>query len=164
MTVESAAGGLRLHIPVHLRWGDLDAYNHVNNTAMLKLLEEVRIRAVWRRTDGPQLYPTAVLDSGAGSDVHSVIARQEIEYFAPVPYQSEPLDVEMWFGKVGGSSIEICYEVYSPVGTEPRTLYAKASAIIVLISADDGRPVRLSHEIREAWEPFVGEPVRYARR
>ena len=32
--------GPRLHIPIHLRWGDLDAFNHVNNTSMLKLLEE----------------------------------------------------------------------------------------------------------------------------
>ena len=42
------AGARRLHIPIQLRWGDLDAFNHVNNTSMLKLLEEARVRAFWR--------------------------------------------------------------------------------------------------------------------
>ena len=28
---------MRLHVPIPLRWGDLDAFNHVNNTSMLKL-------------------------------------------------------------------------------------------------------------------------------
>ena len=36
--------GARLHLPIHVRWGDLDAYNHVNNTSILKLLEEARVR------------------------------------------------------------------------------------------------------------------------
>ena len=34
------APGRRLHIPIHLRWGDLDAFNHVNNASMLKLPPE----------------------------------------------------------------------------------------------------------------------------
>ena len=158
------AAGLRLHVPIHLRWGDLDAYNHVNNASMLKLLEEVRIRAVWQGDDGAQQYPTAVLRSGAGGDINSVVARQEIEYFAPVPYQPEPLDVELWFARLGGSSVEICYEVYSPVGVTPRVKYAHASASIVVVGAETGRPVRLSDEHRAAWEPYLGEPIAYRRR
>ena len=30
----------RMHVPVRLRWNDLDAYGHVNNAAMLVLLED----------------------------------------------------------------------------------------------------------------------------
>ncbi len=88
----------------------------------------------------------------------SLIARQEIEYLAPVPYQREPIDVQMWFGKIGGSSAEVHYEVFSPVGA-PQTLYARASTVIVQVDAASGRPVRLSPETRAAWEPFVGEPL-----
>ncbi len=160
-------GGGRLHIPIHLRWGDLDAFNHVNNTAMLKLLEEARVRAFWTPEAGEQAPPTAVLESSIFSGVLTLIARQEIEYLAPVPYQRHPLDVQMWFGKLGGSSIEVCYEIMSPretAGETGQTLYARATTVVVKVDAGSGRPLRLTSEERAAWEPFLGEPILYAHR
>jgi acyl-CoA thioester hydrolase len=162
----AGSGGARLHVPMPLRWGDLDAFNHVNNTSMLKLLEEARIRAFWRSDgdDGEDAPPTAVLDSGIEHGVLSLIARQEIEYLRPVPYQRRPLDVQLWFGRIGGSSLEICYEVYSPIGVEPQELYARSSAVLVMVDAETGRPRRLTDEQREAWTPWLDEPIVYSRR
>ena len=157
-------GGSRLHIPIHLRWGDLDAFNHVNNTSMLKLLEEARVRAFWRPGPGEQAPETAVLSTGIDQGVLTLIARQEIEYLAPVPYQRRPLDVEMWFGKIGGSSIDVCYEVFNHAESEHRQLYARSTAVIVLVDAVTGRPVRLTPEMRAAWEPLLGEPIIYQHR
>lgn len=154
----------RLHVPIHLRWGDLDAFNHVNNASMLKLLEEVRVRAFWRPAADEDAPPTAVLDSGIDAGTLTLIARQEIEYLRPVPYQRNPLDVQLWFGKLGGSSIEVCYEVFSPVSPAGQDLYARASAVVVMVDAATGRPVRLTDEQRSAWEPYLGEPVVYAHR
>jgi acyl-CoA thioester hydrolase len=156
--------GQRLLIPIALRWGDLDAYNHVNNTSMLKLLEEARVRAFWASDTGERDFPTAVLTSGLEDGVISLIARQEIEYLAPVPYHREPLIVELWFGRLGGSSIEVCYEVYSPEGVKPRVLYARSSATLVVVDGASGRPRRLTDEMRQAWEPYLGDPVVYSRR
>jgi len=154
----------RLHIPIQLRWGDLDAFNHVNNTAMLKLLEEARVRAFWKPAPGEVAPPTAILDSGLSYGMLTLIARQEIEYLAPVPYQRHPLDIQMWFGKLGGSSIEVCYEVRPDAAAESDVLYARATTVIVLVDAASGRPVRLTPEMRSAWEPLVGEPLEYRRR
>ncbi|GAT73071.1 thioesterase superfamily protein [Microbacterium sp. HM58-2] len=156
--------GPRLHIPIHLRWGDLDAFNHVNNTSMLKLLEEARVRAFWRAGPGEEAPSTAVLDSGIDQGVLTLIARQEIEYLAPVPYQRRPLEVQMWFGKLGGSSLEVCYEVYNHPESDGRTLYARSAAVIVLVDAATGRPTRLTPEMREVWEPYAGEPIAFDRR
>lgn len=167
MTDTAAAAGRRLHIPIHLRWGDLDAFNHVNNTSMLKLLEEARVRAFWLPEPGEHAPDTAVLDSSLFSGVLTLIARQEIEYLAPVPYQRHPLDVQMWFGKLGGSSIEVCYEVRSPVesaGDAPQAIYARATTVVVKVDAESGRPLRLSPEERAAWTPYLGEPIDYAHR
>ncbi|WP_229384221.1 acyl-CoA thioesterase [Microbacterium allomyrinae] len=160
------AEGRRLHIPIPVRWGDLDAFNHVNNTSMLKLLEEARVRAFWIPEPGEDAPPTAVLDSSILSGVLTLIARQEIEYLAPVPYQRHPLDIQMWFGKLGGSSIEVCYEVLSPVETAApsQTLYARATTVVVKVDATSGRPLRLTPEERAAWEPFVGPPIEYPHR
>ena len=33
----------RIEVPVQLRWSDMDAYAHVNNVEMLRLLEEARV-------------------------------------------------------------------------------------------------------------------------
>jgi acyl-CoA thioester hydrolase len=158
---------MRLHIPIHLRWGDLDAFNHVNNTSMLKLLEEARVRAFWLPEEGETAPPTAVLQSGLRSGVLTLIARQEIEYYAPVPYQRHPLDVQMWFSKLGGSSIEVAYDVCSPVdtaGADGQTVYARAATTVVKTDAVSGRPVRLSPEERAAWEPYLGAPVAFSHR
>lgn len=158
-----AAGG-RLHIPIHLRWGDLDALGHVNNTSMLKLLEEARLRAFWLPEDGADAVPTAVFDmsvlEGGGSRA-TLVARQEIEYLRPVPYGHRPLDVQLWIGKIGGSSVEVCYEVFSPLGDAPQVLYARSSAVVVLVDTATGRPTRIEAHERAAWEPFLGAPISY---
>lgn len=157
----------RLHIPIHLRWGDLDAFNHVNNTSMLKLLEEARVRAFWSPEPGETAPSTAVLDSSIQSGVLTLIARQEIEYLAPVPYQRDPLDVQLWFGKLGGSSIDVCYEVCSPLETIAQgrqTVYARATSVVVKADASTGRPIRITPAERAAWEPFLGDPIVYAHR
>ncbi|WP_345802751.1 thioesterase family protein [Microbacterium sp. AZCO] len=166
-TVEATPQGRRLHIPIPLRWGDLDAFNHVNNTSMLKLLEEARVRAFWQPERGEVAPPTAVLDSGLHSGILTLIARQEIEYLAPVPYQRFPLDVQMWFGKLGGSSIEVCYEVCSPLETADagrQVTYARATTVVVKVDAATGRPLRLTTEERAAWSPYQGDPIVYTHR
>lgn len=154
----------RLHVPVHLRWGDLDAYGHVNNTSMLKLLEEARVRAFWMPERGEEAPSTAVIGGQGERGALTLIARQEIEYVRPVPYHRDPLDVQLWFSRLGGSSAEVCYEVFGPASAGEQELYAKASTTIVMVDAVTGRPVRLSDAERAAWEPFLGEPIAYAHR
>ncbi len=45
---------MRLHVPISLRWSDLDAYGHVNNASMFRLLEEARIQAFWIADHGDE--------------------------------------------------------------------------------------------------------------
>src|SRR5699024_11445017 len=87
-------------IPAHMRWTDLDAYGHVNNAAMLTLLEEARIAAFWSdgsSSDGSTAAigsaATKVLSGGPASDTRTLVARQEIEYLAPLDYSQKPVDV-----------------------------------------------------------------------
>ena len=149
----------RLQVAIPVRWSDLDAHNHVNNARMFTLLEEARIAAFWG--GGAASPPTAVLDTGAGADVLTLIASQQIEYRAPIPYHREPLDVELWLGRLGGASLQVCYEVFSPVGQEPRILYVRAATTIVLVDRDTGAPRRLPDAARAVWEPYLGEPLAF---
>ena len=153
----------RLHVAIPLRWSDFDAYAHVNNAEMLRLLEEARIQAFWRPDEGVGL-ATAILDARPGAETIGLIARQEVEYLAPIPYMRSPIDIEMWIGRIGGASIEICYEMFSPDGVTPRVLYTKAATTLVMVTAATGRPERITDGLREVWEPYVEAPVQFTKR
>lgn len=153
----------RLRVPVPLRWADLDAYGHVNNVEVLRLLEEARIAAFWRHPEAHEAWPTALLDAGPGAPTHTLVARQEIEYLLPLGYRREPVVVEMWIGHLGGASIDVCYEVTAVVEGE-RTVYVRAQTTLVLVDAATGRPRRIADDERTAWQPYVGEPVAMRRR
>jgi acyl-CoA thioester hydrolase len=155
---------MRLHVPTALRWADLDAYGHVNNASMLRLLEEARIQAFWADGEPAVGATTAVLDGRPGADTLTLIARQEIEYLAPIPYQRKPLDIQLWLGRLGGASLEVCYEVHSPENADDDILYTRASTTIVLVDAVSERPRRISDLERSAWEPYLDEPIAFSRR
>ena len=155
---------MRIHLEIPLRWSDFDAYAHVNNAEMLRLLEEARIQAFWRPDEGTDGSSTAIIDARPGAEVASLIARQEVEYLAPIPYMRQPIDIEMWIGHIGGASAEICYELFSPVGVSPRILYTRATTTIVMVTLATGRPTRISDELREAWSPYIEEPPAFTKR
>ncbi|MBX9245934.1 thioesterase family protein [Actinotalea ferrariae] len=161
----------RLHVPVPLRWADLDAYGHVNNVEVLRLLEEARIAAFWRHGEDVGTWPTAVLDAGPSAGTHTLVARHEVEYLLPVAYRREPLVVEMWVGRLGGASIDVCYQLTTgtparaavgPAGGGP--VFVQAASTLVLIDAATERPRRITAEERAVWEPYVEEPVAMRRR
>ena len=149
-----------MRVPVQMRWADLDAYGHVNNAAMLTLLEEARIAVFWTGEGGPVTSGAKVLAGGPGSDTHTLVARQEIEYLAPLSYSQEPVGVELWIGQIGGASLLVCYQVLTPTGE----VCARAATSIVKVDAGTGRPARFSDDEREALAPLVDDPVEFRRR
>lgn len=156
----------RIHVPVPLRWSDIDAYGHVNNAELLRLLEEARISAFWADAGGSTdtAHSTAVIAGGPGAQTITLIAGLQVEYLAPVPYGRQPLDVQLWIGRLGGASIEICYEVCSPVGDSDHLVYARASTTLVLVDAATEKPRRLTDAERSAWAAYVEDPVRFRQR
>lgn len=161
---------MRLHIPTSLRWSDLDAYGHVNNAQMFGLFEEARIHAFWAGGDGvaDDHFPTRILEGGPDAKTFTLIAHQEIEYLAPIPYLRDPLDIQLWIGHLGGASLDICYEVYSPLvragNVQPeQTLFCRAATTIVLVDSASMKPRRLTDSEREAVVPYVEAPVAFKK-
>jgi acyl-CoA thioester hydrolase len=157
---------VRITLQIPLRWSDFDAYAHVNNAEMLRLLEEARIQAFWRpdESEGPSSHATAIMDARPGAPTIALIARQEIEYLAPIPYMRAPIDIELWIGRIGGASMEVGYEIFSPVGVTPRVLFTRAATTLVMVTAATGKPTRVPAEIREAWQPYIEDPVEFSKR
>ncbi|KQV07775.1 acyl-CoA thioesterase [Leifsonia sp. Root112D2] len=163
----------RLHVPIPLRWSDFDAYGHVNNAEMLRLFEEARIHAFWVTDEGDGKaqvdtlgtpLTTRVLDGRPGAATLTLIARQEIEYLLPIPYLRQPIDIQLWLGRLGGASLEVCYEVHSPLEASDDLIFARATTTIVLVDAATQRPRRITATERAAWEPYLEAPVAFSRR
>ncbi len=168
----------RLRVPVQLRWSDMDAYGHINNVEMFRVLEEARIAAFWTHPhpgdDGG--WPTAVIDAGPDAATVMLVARQEIEYLHPLGYRRAPVIVELWIGHLGGASIEVCYEVHdgaggaeAPVPTgdgagAPAVVYARACTTLVLVDPATGSPRRLTVAERTSWAPYAGPLLALRRR
>lgn len=152
----AATGNRRVVVAVPVRWADIDAYGHVNNAAVATILEEARIAVLWAGGDGmPRI------DGGLDGGTVTLVARLEIEYLAPLPYTMQPVYVAMWVAHVGGTSLDIAYEV----GPEPEGEVAvRAVTTIALTDRTSGRPRRLTPAEREGFEAYLGEPPAFRRR
>jgi acyl-CoA thioester hydrolase len=123
---------------VHMRWSDMDAYRHINNSAYLQYLEQARIAMFFHRHES--------FSSG------TVIARHEIDYLRPVVYHPQPLRIEMWIEKVGGARFTVRYEVF-----DDGRLVARAATLCVTFDFTIDRPRRLTDEEREILRSFADD-------
>ena len=153
----------RTHIDIELRWGDQDSYGHVNNVAFARFLEEARVRTFWlgsgRERTGMERHFRG--DDPAGPKM--LVASQQIEFVRVLEYSERPVTVELWIGKLGGSSLEVHYEIVDGSAAE-RTVVARAVSHIVIVDGVTMRPVRLSDEGRASVEEWMDEPVAFRRR
>ncbi|MFB9164841.1 acyl-CoA thioesterase [Arthrobacter psychrochitiniphilus] len=138
-----------------IRFGDIDAYNHVNNVAYLQYLEDARVQLFYAELPGGSTFRGLL-----GPELFTLVGRHEIEYLAPISFRTDPIHVNTWVTHVGGSSFELGYTV-----TEADTsiIYAQAATSMVVVSRDTGRPVRLTETQKSALNPWRGDPVPFRR-
>ncbi len=102
----------------YVRWGDLDAFGHVNNATYLVYAQEARF--AWSKM------------------IEMVVARAEVDFIAPIYTGDVYIDVEIWVHKVGNSSFGITYEMKN--GEE---LLARVKTVQVTVSMETkkSRPI-----------------------
>lgn len=149
--------------PLQLRFGDVDSYGHVNNVRFLQFLEDARVH--WIREP---LRSAAAADGGEKTladlvtDANfTLVGRHEIEYLAPLLYRKEPVAVDLWVTRVGGSSFDLGYAVIDP---HDGAVCANCSTSMVLVSRATGRPVRLPAAMRAEFAEYSGPDVPFRRR
>jgi acyl-CoA thioester hydrolase len=129
---------------VHMRWSDMDAYRHINNTAYLAYLEQARVAMFFDRARD--------IENGFSSG--TVISRHEIDYRRPVVYHPEPLRLELWIGEVRGASFTVHYEVF-----DGEALAAVAATSVVTFDFRTDRPRRLTGAERDILASFADDPA-----
>ena len=132
-------------VEVQPRWGDLDAYGHVNNVTWLEYLQEARV---------DMLFVHAPRQGAEQLVAGVVVARAEIEYRKPLGFRQRPVRIEMWVTRIGGSSFTIAYDVVDVEPDGTRTRYVEASTVIVAVDPATGTPRRLNPQERAVLEVF----------
>ncbi|CAM3571865.1 acyl-CoA thioesterase [Micrococcus flavus] len=153
-TTHGASGGdgagRWVEVRVPLRWADMDAYGHVNNIAVVQVLEEARVAAFGVPANtGAGGGGTAPIDllEGVAPGVRTFVSEHTVKYRAQMPYRPVPLRVRVGVAAVKAVSVEVRYELYDGVDD---TLCATAASVMVFVDGDTGRPVRLTAKQRAA--------------
>ncbi len=153
---------MRFHVPMQRRWRDLDTYGHVNNATIIAFLEEARLRTFGLADeDSDEPRPLGTERPSTDPATFWLVARHEIEYVTPIPYRSEPLDVQLWVSQLKGASLTVEYAMCEP--GEERS-YVRASTEIVLVDSTTNRPRRIRDDERAVWEPYLGPATQFRRR
>lgn len=155
-----------LDITVPVRWTDLDAYGHVNNAAVVRLLEEARIAAFWAPDEeqiarGAVRLPTAMGVFDADSPLLTLIASQRLEYHRPIPYLREGALVRLWVSRLGGASLDVDYQVLRQDDVEARRPYVSARTVVVVVDRDTQRATRLDAATRAALQDHSGPALSF---
>lgn len=137
--------GQRFVVHCPMRWGDMDAFGHVNNVTFLAYLEEARIAFLFTSKEArAAANPDGPLAEGI------VVARQEIDYLAPLVWGPEPVEIHCWVERIGGSSFTLAYEVYgAPAEDGSRPLAARARTVLVPYSRTQRSARRLTDHERD---------------
>lgn len=152
----------RVHLGVELRWADQDAYGHINNVSYARFLEESRVRVFFTGQADEATGMEGYFRGSEPEDPLMLVASQCIEFLSVLEYSRHPLRVELWIGRLGGSSLDINYELFDG-SSATRTLVARAVTTVVIADRETGRPVRLSDEGRNAVQPWTDVPLRLRR-
>lgn len=125
-----------------MRWGDMDAYGHVNNTVYFRYMEQARID--WIEQFGIKVGP----ENGHGP----VIINASCTFLMPLTYPGE-VEIRTFIGALGRSSIETFCE-FRVVGDE--RLYAEGASKVVWMDVATGKSVALPEHVRRALEALPG--------
>jgi acyl-CoA thioester hydrolase len=121
------------HIPI--RWGDMDAYGHVNNTVYFRFMEQARVEWVEAMN-----FPVRPGGSGA------VIINAACTFLIPMNYPGT-VEVRTYGGPPGRSSVQTHVDMLID-----GTLYAEGSAKVVWMDTQTGKSVPLPDALRALLE------------
>ncbi|HZH42826.1 MAG TPA: thioesterase family protein [Lysobacter sp.] len=125
-----------IRVPMAVRWRDLDAFNHVNNSKYLSYLEEARLQ--WMLT-----LP------GMGMDDHvaPVVAAAHLNYRRPIEWPAQ-VAIELFVERLGNSSLTIGHRITAV--DDDAVLYCDGNVVMVWIDRQSGQAAPLPAPVRDA--------------
>lgn len=147
-TAAADPAGPRLRTRVPLRWGDMDAYGHINNVEVLRVLEEARIRAFGApaHTGRPVGEPLAPLFNELPRDGQALVVEHRVRYLASLEYRDVPAEIDVWVTQLKGAGLTLAYEIRDGVDG---TRCVLAETQLVFFDTGTNKLLRLTPAQRE---------------
>jgi acyl-CoA thioester hydrolase len=121
---------------ISVRWRDLDAFNHVNNSSYLTFLEESRLQWL-QQLNGPWMTDHAM----------PVMAASQVNYRLPIGWPAQ-LNVELYCTRLGNSSITIGHRIVDAESKDK--LYCDGHVVMVWMDPASGKSVPLPQPIKDS--------------
>lgn len=119
---------------IPIRWGDMDALGHVNNTEYFRYMEQARIEWFTQSLG-------ALTDGNSGP----VLINAQCSFLRQLRYPGQ-IEVRIYIGAVGRSSIETLYEMRR--SDQPDIVYAEGAAKIVWVDFAEEKSMALPGHVR----------------
>jgi len=120
---------------VPIKWGEIDALGHLNNTVYFRLAEEARIKMF--KTLGQNV----TVEGGEGP----VLAFIDFQFLSPV-YYPDTLFVGSWISNIGTTSIQLIQNFYSE---DQQKLVGKSKSVLVNIDYKKGTKLAIKDEVKK---------------
>ena len=125
---------VQVHIPI--QWGDMDAFNHVNNIQFFKYFESARIK---------YFEEIGMIDTMEKTGVGPILAKTSSQFLQPIKYPDKVIAGTM-VPSIGKTSFVMEYVIYS----DKNGLSARGDAIIVTFDYNTSQKVPVPSEIIQA--------------
>ncbi|WP_269531808.1 thioesterase family protein [Chitinimonas sp. BJYL2] len=122
-----------------MRWGDMDALGHLNNTLYFRFCEETRVR--WLDARGWRV------DTAAGAG--PILAATSCQFRVPLVYPCD-IRIETSVARIGNSSFTLRHRICRD--DQPDITAAEAEAVIVWCDYASGSSLPLPDALRQQLE------------
>ena len=126
-----------------IAWGDMDAYQHVNNVMYFRYFESARL-AYFREMGFKRTYD-------ARSDTGPILAHTSCSFLQPLVYP-DTVEVGCKVSKIGNTSFVLEHEIWSP----KLGLAASGEGVVVCYDFKNKHKIPVPDELRKRIEEMEG--------
>ncbi len=143
MSEHDALKDYRATISLPIQWGDMDAFNHVNNVVHIRWLESSRIE---------YLEAAGMRELMMAHKLGPILAAINCSYKRQLVYPGS-ISVGARVTKLGRTSLTVAHRV---INDQTGEVAAEGESVIVIFDFQNQRPVRMPDDVKQAVFDYQG--------
>ena len=133
---------------IPIQWGEMDAFNHVNNVVYIRWCETARIE-LFRKIWGDRgINMKEILE---GNGVGPILANFNVNYKIPISYPDNVI-IQTRVAKIGNTSFNVEHQVFTE--KMGNSVVAEASSVVVMLNYKTGEKFNLNSSMKLKLEQF----------
>ncbi len=133
---------------IPIQWGEMDAFNHVNNVVYIRWCETARIE-LFRKIWGDRgINMKEILE---GNGIGPILANFNVNYKIPISYPDNVI-IQTRVAQIGNTSFNVEHQVFTEkIGN---SVVAEASSVVVMLNYKTGEKFNLNSSMKLKLEQF----------